>query len=60
MLTDLGAGRQPHQIGVQLPPRLGQLPQRTALVGSGGGQQIVDDGEDPGSSVHGVQAAPLP
>lgn len=56
VLTDLGARRQPHQIGVQLPPGLRQMPQRAAGARFGGGKEFIEDGEDPGSSVHGVQA----
>ncbi|CAO0837195.1 Serine/threonine-protein kinase PknD [Streptomyces microflavus] len=55
MDPDLRTGRQPHKIGVQLPPRLGQMPQRAALVGRGGGEDVVQYGEDPGSRVHGAQ-----
>jgi hypothetical protein len=36
------------------------MPQRAALAGSGGGEKFIEDGEEPGSSVHDVQATRPP
>lgn len=52
VLTDPVARRQADDVGVQLPPLLGESPERPALVGGGGGEDLVQHRQHLRGGVH--------